>query len=131
MKGVISGVVMGAAMLAIVILVVGSKGNDSNSEQDFASATATTDGSQVIEIFAKGGYSPGLVNASAQTPTLLNVRTDATYDCSSALRIPSLNYSVYLPPSGNTQIEIPPQKPGTTLRGLCSMGMYNFAIKFN
>jgi len=28
-------------------------------------------------------------------------------------------------------IDVPPQNAGTTLRGLCSMGMYSFAITFN
>lgn len=35
-----------------------------------------------------------------------------------------------LPPSGTTDIEIPPQKAGAVVQGLCAMGMYNFSIKF-
>jgi hypothetical protein len=50
---------------------------------------------------------------------------------SSAVFIPSLNYRKNLQPSGVTEIEVPPQKAGTTLQGLCAMGMYNFTIKYN
>jgi hypothetical protein len=35
-----------------------------------------------------------------------------------------------LPMSGLTEIEIPPQAPGTTLTGTCAMGMYRLNIKF-
>lgn len=89
------------------------------------------DGRQIIRIDAKGGYSPRETRAKANTPTTLEVKTNGTYDCSTAIVIPNLNYRSYLPPSGITTIEIPPQPAGTTLKGLCVMGMYNFGLNFN
>jgi plastocyanin domain-containing protein len=89
------------------------------------------DGKQVIEITAKGGYSPRNTIAKANMPTVLKVKTNGTFDCSSGLSIPSIGYQEYLPSSGETLIEIPQQKENSTLQGLCSMGMYNFEIKFS
>ena len=89
------------------------------------------DGKQIITINAKGGYSPKLTTAKAVMPTVINMKTQGTFDCSSALTIPSLGISKNLPPTGETLIDVPPQNAGTTLQGHCSMGMYNFAINFN
>lgn len=88
------------------------------------------DGKQVIRITAKGGYFPRVTNAKANIPTVIQMDTQGTFDCSSAVVIPSLGYRSYLPPSGETSIDVPPQEAGTSMRGLCSMGMYNFTINF-
>ncbi|HEY4476774.1 MAG TPA: hypothetical protein VJB69_02260 [Candidatus Paceibacterota bacterium] len=87
-------------------------------------------GKQIIEIGAKGGYSPQQTIAKADIPTIIRVATKGTFDCSSTLTIPAIDYRKNLPPSGITDIEILPQPAGTTLRGLCAMGMYNFVVKF-
>ena len=84
----------------------------------------------MITINAKGGYAPKLTTAKADMPTVLQVATNATYDCSSAIRIPSLGYSKVLEPTDMTEITVPPQKAGSTLQGTCAMGMYNFSVKF-
>lgn len=89
------------------------------------------DGKQVVEIKAKGGYAPRVTVAKANMPTVINVQTNGTFDCSSALTVPAVGFRAMLPPSGVTPIEIPPQQPGTTIKGVCSMGMYSFAINFN
>lgn len=94
-------------------------------------ATTVVDGKQTIEITARGGYSPRSITAQANMPTVLKVKTFGTFDCSAALAIPSIGYQKFLPASGETLIEISPQKPGTTLTGVCGMGMYNFSIKFS
>jgi len=90
----------------------------------------STNGKQIIEISAKGGYSPRLSEAKADTPSVIRVKTNGTYDCSSYLVIPSVGYRSALPQTGVTDIEIPAQKSGTILQGLCGMGMYNFQVKF-
>ena len=92
---------------------------------------SVVDGKQVISINAKGGFSPRVTNAKADIPTEIRMRTQGTFDCSSTLSIPSLDYFENLPSSGETIINIPPQKVGTKLDGLCAMGMYNFEIKFD
>lgn len=89
------------------------------------------DGQQIVEISAKGGYAPKLSSAQADVPTIIRVKTNATFDCSSAIVIPSLGYRNFLPSSGTTDIEIPPQKSGTKLQVLCVMGMYSFTVDFN
>ncbi len=87
-------------------------------------------GKQVITLRAKGGYRPREVVAKAGVPTVLNMVTEGTFDCSSALLIPALGYRNNLPPSGETVIDIPSQKPGAEIIGTCSMGMYGFTIRF-
>ena len=89
-----------------------------------------TNNKQTIAITAKGGYTPRLTEANADTPTTINITTNGSYDCSTAFTIPSLGIRENLPPSGITAIDIPPQKSGTTVEGLCSMGMYYFTIAF-
>lgn len=85
---------------------------------------------QIITISAKGGYAPGMTIAKAGKPTIIKVNTDSTYDCTTALAIPSLNYRSRLPMSGSTSIDVPPQKAEAEIDGICSMGMYSFAVKF-
>ena len=101
--------------------------NDANN----ANNVSIVDGKQIIVITAKGGYSPRRTSAKAGIPTIIKMDTRGTFDCSSALAIPSIGYRNNLPPSGETAIEIPPQAVGTSMRGLCVMGMYNFSINFD
>lgn len=88
------------------------------------------DGKQIIEINARGGYLPMITLAKANVETVLKVKTVNTYDCSTALIIPQINYSEILPPTADTIINLPPQTSGSELRGTCSMGMYGFRIRF-
>lgn len=87
------------------------------------------DGKQIIEITAKGGYNPTHSIAKAGIPTILRMNTNGTFDCSSSVRIPSMNIGQNLPMSGTTDIDIGVQKV-LTLKGTCGMGMYPFDIKF-
>lgn len=91
---------------------------------------AIVDGKQIIELTAKGGYSPRAVVAKAGVPTVLRVTTRGTFDCSASVVIPKLSYQKFLSPSGTEDIAIPAEQARGTLRGLCAMGMYNFQIKF-
>lgn len=88
------------------------------------------DGKQIIDITARGGYSPRAVTAKAGVPTVLRVTTKGTFDCSSSIVIPRLSYQKFLSPSGTEEIEISAENAKGTLQGLCSMGMYNFKIIF-
>lgn len=89
------------------------------------------DGNQIITITAKGGYSPKISTAKADTPNIIRMKTKGSFDCSSFLVIPSIGYQKALPLSGETDISLPPQRAGTTLLGMCGMGMYRFEIKFS
>jgi len=98
---------------------------------DAATPTATiVDGTQIIDISARGGYSPRVVMARAGVPTVVRVKTNGTFDCSASLIIPKLSYQKVLQPSGIEEIIIPAEQAQDTLQGLCSMGMYNFQIEF-
>lgn len=87
------------------------------------------DGIQYITIQAKGGYSPRRSVAAAGMPTQLIVKTNGTYDCSSALVIRSIGYQKVLSPTGEEVIDLGAPQAGT-VQGVCSMGMYNFSVQF-
>lgn len=95
-----------------------------------APTAVVVDGTQIIDITAKGGYSPREVVAKAGIPTVLRVATKNTFDCSASIVIPKLSYQKFLEPTAVTEINIPAEQAQGTLKGLCSMGMYNFQIKF-
>ena len=123
------GVGMGAALIMAVLWFAVP---DNNVEVATAgdAVTVLEDGSQLITIMARGGYSPRQVTAKAGVETTLRMKTNGTYDCSSSLVIPSLNYETFLPPTGERDIQISASKANGTLDGLCSMGMYSFRISF-
>lgn len=87
-------------------------------------------GTQYIKILAKGGYSPKVQNAKANMPTILEVETNGTYDCTAALSIPTLAYRESLPATGTTRITITKEKATGTMDVLCSMGMFTSTINF-
>ena len=130
MKKTLAALIFTALVITVGMVAYVTSGNKSSAPTSQA-ATISTDGKQVIEITAKGGYSPQTTLAKADVPTIIKVKTNGTFDCSSALTIPSLGVTKHLPPSGETLIDVPAQKQGTTLRGLCGMGMYNFTVNFN
>jgi Cu+-exporting ATPase len=131
MKGtLIATLLAGALIMGAVWLSADSKTAESGATGDGANV-AVVDGVQIIDIAAKGGYSPRVTEAQANVPSILRVNTKGTFDCSSALVIPSLGYRKNLPPSDVTDIELPPQEAGTSLQGLCAMGMYSFTVNFN
>ena len=84
---------------------------------------------QVIQLSARGGYSPRQSVAKAGIPTIIRFSTDNTFDCSRSVRIPSIKYSGILPQSGNTDVNIGTQSVGL-FTGSCGMGMYPFEVDF-
>lgn len=125
MKALAISIIATAIVISGVILVMRQ-----NEPSNAKAAVRIENGIQIIEIKAKGGYSPRTIEAQANIPTTLSVATANTFDCSSALYIPSINYRKSLPVSGVTTIDLPPQDPGTRFQGMCSMGMYSFTIDF-
>lgn len=128
---IVISVIITISLIGAAILLSRESANSPNNTAADAGNLSLIDGQQIITINAKGGYSPKFTAAKAGVPTTLKINTQNTFDCSSALTIPSLGYQNYLPPSGETLINLPPQQAGTSLRGLCSMGMYNFTVNFN
>lgn len=122
----------------VAILLIGgmylvAKNNSYEDETGTSSANnvSMVNGKQVIAIKARGGYSPKISTAKADIPSTIVMNTQGSYDCSSSVVIPSIGYQQTLPITGETSIEIPPQKAGTTLQGMCAMGMYRFQIEFS
>jgi len=128
---IIFGLVVG-----IGIVFIGSSKTNKNSQNikyEQKSQTENTEikeGIQYITIEARGGYSPRITKAKAGIPTKLIVKTDGTYDCSSALVIKSLNYKKILPKTGEEIIDLGIPKAGTPIGGTCGMGMYSFMVNF-
>jgi plastocyanin domain-containing protein len=113
-----------------IIFFGGSQNSTETSSAQSGQNIEIRDGVQYITIDAKGGYSPRVSSAQADVPTKLIVRTNGTYDCSSALVIRSIGYQKILPQTGVEVIDLGTPESGT-LQGLCSMGMYNFTIDFS
>lgn len=136
-KNTIISIVVALALIIFAIVITGGKTNtQSNSNKDVNNKTENSvnnvsivDGKQIIEIQAKGGYTPRKSVAKAGIPTILRFNTKGTFDCSSSVRIPSMNISKLLPQSGVTDIDLNSQNKGT-LQGTCGMGMYPFEIDF-
>ena len=122
-----------ASIMIALILIGGAfiltKSNDGSLQVINANNVSIVDGKQIIEITAKGGYQPRRSTAKAGIPTILRFNTSGTFDCSSSVRIPSMDISKSLPQSGSIDIDIGTQKVAT-LQGTCGMGMYPFEIEF-
>jgi plastocyanin domain-containing protein len=138
MKKIIIGIAVVGVIISLYIVLssptpkttyFGVKDNTPTTDTP-SSNVSIENGKQIIVITAKAGYEPRATIAKADLPTILRVKTDNTFDCSSSLRIPSLNYFKNLPPSGATDIELPTESAGATLKALCSMGMYSFSVNF-
>lgn len=121
------------ASILVAVLIIGGalllgKNNDISSAE--IQNVSTESGTQIIALTAKGGFTPQITTAKAETPTVLKIKTNGTYDCSSTVNIPDLGIAKVMEPTGEIEIVIPPQKPGSEIAGTCSMGMYNFSIRF-
>ena len=126
-------VTIAACIIGISIIgatIVFARGSNTPTEVASVNNVTVAEGKQIIDITAKGGYAPRLTSAKADMPTTLRMKTDGTFDCSSGVTIPSIGYRKILPSTASTDIEVPPQKAGTTLDGVCVMGMYHFAVAF-
>lgn len=123
---IIAGVIIGGAIL---LTRGGSSSQATTQEKGSIENVSIVDGKQVIEIKAKGGYTPRVSIAKANMPTILRFYTNGTFDCSSSVRIPSMNITKVLPQSGTTDIDLGTVKLGS-LQGTCGMGMYPFEVEF-
>jgi len=132
MKSTAASIIVSGILIGVAIVFLNSGTTSRNAGIVGANENVSIEGDmQIIEITARGGYSPQLSLAKADIPTILRVKTLGTFDCSSALSIPAIGYRNNLSLSGVTDILIPPQKQGTNLLGTCAMGMYSFSVNFN
>ena len=121
------------SIIAAIVLIGGAfvltRDGDTTPQVANANNVSIVDGKQIIEISAKGGYQPRKSIAKAGIPTVIRFDTKGTFDCSSSVRIPSMNISKNLPQTGSTDIDIGSQEVAT-LQGTCGMGMYPFEVEF-
>lgn len=104
-------------------------GSETADEAPTASNVYMEGSVQVVEVQVKGGYSPRKSVARAGVPTVVRFVTNSTFDCSSAVRIPSLDISKNLSATGKEDIDLGAIDAGI-LHGSCGMGMYPFEIDF-
>jgi len=120
-------------IILVAVIIFGiflfTKGEPSVSNVATPNNVTIIDGKQIVEIKAKGGFTPRKSVAKAGLPTILRFNTESTFDCSSSVRIPDLNISKNLPLSGVTDVEILSNQIGI-LKGSCGMGMYPFEVEF-
>jgi plastocyanin domain-containing protein len=130
-KSTLNNIVIASVILLATIGFLLMLSNISSSQLNTnVNAVSISGDKQIIDVIAKGGYSPSVITAEANKETILRVNTNNTFDCSSALTIPKLGIQKNLPVTGETEIVLGSQKPGTEIEGTCSMGMYSFKIKF-
>jgi plastocyanin domain-containing protein len=127
MKATIIAVFVAAVLIGGALTFVNNRGDSVPVVNE--NNVTIVDGKQIIEIRAKGGYLPEKSIAKAGIPTILRFDTSGTFDCSSSVRIPSMDISKILPQTGTTDIDIGIQNAGT-FNGTCGMGMYPFEVEF-
>jgi plastocyanin domain-containing protein len=120
-------IIVGVLVYGLVALIRWDPQAASRGATD--SNVTIVNGTQIIDLTAKGGYQPRTTTAQAGLPTVLKVTTNGTYDCSSIISIPAQDISQTLPASGATDITLGTPAPGI-MQGTCGMGMYNFTIDF-
>ena len=121
------------SIIAVGVLIAGaimfSGGSSSPKDTPTKENVSVVNNNQIIELKAKGGYTPRASLAKAGMPTILRFNTNGTFDCSSFVRIPSMNITKILPNSGTTDIDLGIPQAGV-FQGTCGMGMYRFSVEF-
>lgn len=124
---IVFSIILISAVGIVGYLFTQAGGSNSTSDVPSTSNVSLVDGKQVITLTAKVGYTPRVSAVKAGIPTILRVETKGTFDCSSQIRVPSLNISQALPATGTTDIALGTLTAGT-LSGTCGMGMYPFQL---
>ena len=122
---IFSSVLIAAALIGFAFLI--TKGPSSPTIN--GNNVSIVGDKQIVDLTAGGGYTPESSTAKANIHTVLRFKTSGTFDCSSYVRIPSLNIGQSLASEGVTEIDLGTPKEGV-LRGSCGMGMYPFEILF-
>lgn len=121
-----ASLIISAALIFGAYILVGE------SKTPLDSSTVTMEnGTQVIIIEAKNGYSPQNVVAKAGVPSVIRFVTRDTYDCSASVTIPKLGFNKLLSSTDSVEVPVSKEIAQGTLNGTCSMGMKNFKIWFN
>lgn len=127
MKATVISIIIAIVLIGGAFMLANNNGGTNSTAN--ANNVSIVDGKQIIEITARGGYQPRNSVAKAGVPTIIRFETSGTFDCSSSIRIPSLNIFKSLPQTGSTDIDVGTQSVGK-LVGSCGMGMYPFSVEF-
>ena len=125
-----TALIFGGLAVSLLVVFVMVQNNDADSVAPETTGVSIENGTQIITLTAKGGFSPSSIVATAGLPTELRVATNGTYDCSSVIVIPELGYQQTLQPTGTETIQLSAAQAQGTLEGTCGMGMYDFEITF-
>ena len=129
-KNTITAIIVALILIVIALLVKGGNNKEKIiSKEVNVNNVSIIDGVQIIEIEARGGYNPRFSKAKSGISTIVRFNTRGTFDCSSFIRIPSLNITETLPQTGATDIDLGIPEAGD-LNVSCGMGMYPFDIEF-
>jgi plastocyanin domain-containing protein len=121
---------LSVGILIVLALTISGGGSTPLTLEAFpVNNVSIVDGKQLVVIRARGGYRPEKSIARAGIPTVLRFETNGTFDCSSSVRIPSMDISKNLPPTGVTDVDIGASQLGV-LGVTCGMGMYSFEVDF-
>ena len=77
MQATTISIIIAGLLIGGVILFTAPEEKSKNQKADNVSMI---DGKQIIEIDAKGGYSPSVTVAKADTPTIIKVKTQGTFN---------------------------------------------------
>ena len=127
MKATVISIIIAIVLIGGAFMLANNNGGASSLVN--ANNVSIVDGKQIIKITARGGYQPRNSVAKAGVPTVIRFETNGTFDCSSSVRIPSMNVFKSLPQTGTTDIDVGTQSVGK-LVGSCGMGMYPFSVEF-
>ncbi len=128
-KTISLSIIIAGLIIAGAIFFSGGATQKGNTVVTPVNNVSLQEGKQIIEITAKGGFTPRTTVAKAGVPTVLKITTEGTFDCSSSVRIPELGIAKNLPNTGVTEIDLGIRAQGI-LTGTCGMGMYPFEIDF-
>lgn len=96
------------------------------------SAIASIEGTMQVAVVqvSNEGFSPARTTANANMGLRLTFVTSDVTGCTRTIVVPDLDIELVLPVDGSETIDVPAQKPDTTLRWVCGMGMYSGNVVF-
>lgn len=131
MKSTILALIVSAGIIGAAVLWIAVRPQPASSDPTPSSAILDSTGTQHVTLVAHNGYHPHSFTAKANTPTILTLVTDNTFDCSANVTIATLHYTTQLPATGTTTIDLGIRSSGETIIGGCASNSNGFTIVFN
>jgi uncharacterized protein len=122
-----SGMMLMGSPLTVTGLLQGTTAVQASTAP--AAAPAASSNVAIINV-ENHGYNPNRLLLPANQEIQLHLVTKDVASCSRAFVIPDLVIQELLPDTGEVVVTLPPQKAGTTMQFMCSMGMYTGIMQF-